>query len=279
MLTKVDISFNPPSPVKDKTMMTIGAKIHNIGLKEGRNIVVRFYNGAPPTNLIGEDLVLSIPGLGGTDWAEVQWNATPIGTYKIYVVVDPDGWIVESDEKNNMANKTIDIGVPLYEGWNLISIPYIQADTNLACVLSSITGSYNAVQWYNATDSNDQWKHNCTSKPSALNDLDDIDHVIGFWIHIIQSGETIFIFNGTQPTENQSITLYPGWNMIGYPSLTSYNRTEGLNNINFSQDVDSIWTYQTTMKKWEEIKETDYFEPGKGYWVHALFEKTWEIPL
>jgi parallel beta-helix repeat protein len=280
VLSRDDITFNPPSPVKDKTLITIGATIHNIGLKEGLNIVVRFYDGVPsPANLIGEDQIPSIPALGGVGLAEVVWSATPVGMHNIYVVVDPDNTIVETNEANNIANNTIDVGIPLSKGWNLISIPYIQSNTNLGTVLNSIDGSYDAVQWYNATDANDQWKHYQISKPSNLNDLDDIDHLMGFWVHITQPGETIFIFNGVQPIQNQTITLYPGWNHVGYPSLTSYNRTDGLNNVTFGNDIDSIWSYEATTQKWAEIGISDYFEVGKGYWIHVNVKATWEVPL
>jgi len=167
----------------------------------------------------------------------------------------------------------------LYEGWNLISIPSIQSDTNLDTVLSSISGSYDAVQWYNVSDNSDPWKHNSTKKPSHLNDLEDIDHTMGFWIHITQPGGILFQYPGIQPIENQSITLHPGWNLVGYPSLISYNRTQGLNNITFGKDVDSIWAYDTLTQKWEELGPSDYFEIGKGYWVHSKVEKDWDVPL
>ena len=47
----------------------------------------------------------------------------------------------------------------LYEGWNLISIPAIQPEYALSSVLSSISGLFDAVQWYNTTDLSDHWKH------------------------------------------------------------------------------------------------------------------------
>jgi hypothetical protein len=135
------------------------------------------------------------------------------------------------------------------------------------------------VQWYNVSDNSDPWKHSSIKKSSLLNDLDDINHMIGFWIHITQPGGVLFQYSGIQPTSKQTITLYPGWNLVGYPSLTNYNRTQGLNNITFGTDVDSIWAYDAATQKWEEIGELDYFEIGRGYWVHSKVEKTWEMPL
>jgi parallel beta-helix repeat protein len=167
----------------------------------------------------------------------------------------------------------------LYEGWNLISIPFIQTDTNLSIVLDSIKDSYDAVQWYNVSDTLDYWKHNHISKPSHLNDLNDIDHTMGFWIHITEPGGVLFQYNGTQPTSNQSITLHPGWNMVGYPSLYKRNRTAALNNIVFDQDLDAIWTFEAATQTWQEIGSTDSFELERGYWIHSKVTKVWDVPL
>jgi parallel beta-helix repeat protein len=167
----------------------------------------------------------------------------------------------------------------LYPGWNLISVPFIQSDTNLGKVLSSITGSYTAVQRYNASTSSDPWEHNCSLKPPHLNDFNDIDHLMGFWIYIIKPEGVLLEYSGTQPTSNQTIQLYPGWNLVGYPSLTSHNRTEGLNNLTFNTLVDAIWTYNATTQKWKEIGSSDYFDIGRGYWIHANTKCEWEVPL
>jgi parallel beta-helix repeat protein len=167
----------------------------------------------------------------------------------------------------------------LYEGWNLISIPLIQSDTNLGNVLSSISGSYDAVQWYNVSDSNDHWKHHHILKPPIWNDLEEINHKIGFWMHITEPGGVIFEYSGIQPVLNQTITLHPGWNLVGYPSLSDKVRLDALNNINFGSDVDAIWSYDTALYKWEEMTKLDYFERCRGYWIHSKVEKIWDVPL
>jgi parallel beta-helix repeat protein len=167
----------------------------------------------------------------------------------------------------------------LYRGWNLISLPYIQPDIFIGSVLKSIDGSYDALQWYNSTDFIDHWKHNNSQKPFKLNDLDRIDHTMGIWIHITAPNGVMFHYPGSQPVENQTINIYPGWNLIGFPSLTSHNRTEGLNNLIFGSDIDSIWTYKANIQTWKEITELDYFEVGRGYWVHSNVTKVLEVPL
>jgi parallel beta-helix repeat protein len=167
----------------------------------------------------------------------------------------------------------------LEPGWNLISIPYIQSDTNLKVVLSSIEGSYDAVQWYNTTYSKDHWKHYQILKPSHLNDLQDIDHKMGIWIHITDPFGILFQIPGIPIRENQTISLKSGWNLIGYPSLSNKDRATALNNIFFGSDVDSIWTYYAKSNKWKEITGSDYFEIGHGYWIHCKHDVVWEVPI
>jgi hypothetical protein len=111
------------------------------------------------------------------------------------------------------------------------------------------------------------------------NDLSRINETMGFWINIVQPGNTIFFYSGIQPTSNTTITLYPGWNMVGYPSLTSYNRTVGLNNLTFGKEIDIIQWYNSSTHTWHDLDDADYFEPKTGYWIHANTKCDWEVPL
>jgi outer membrane protein assembly factor BamB len=166
----------------------------------------------------------------------------------------------------------------LKQGWNLISIPLLQGDQDLTKVLESIDGYYDAVQWYDSNEKGDPWKHNKIGK-SFGNDLFELNETKGFWVHITQPGDTIFLINGTIPTENQTISLNPGWNLVGYPSLTNLDRSSGLNNLTFGTHVDSIWSYNSTTQKWNEMGGSDYFEVGRGYYIHSMDKELWEVPL
>ncbi|UCE74117.1 MAG: hypothetical protein JSV56_00050, partial [Methanomassiliicoccales archaeon] len=211
-----------------------------------------------------------------------SWKPPPLPNGKWYWhTYTSDMW--NTTAPNWAWNFTIDTtqsyGIQLSEGWNLISIPFIQMDTNLGNVLNSISGSYDAVQWYNVSDSSDPWKHNHTAKPPYMNDLHNIDHTMGLWIHVTKPGGVLFECSGILPSENQSINLHKGWNLVGYPSLSNKTREAALNNITFGPDVDWIFTFNASSQKWEQIGEFDYFERGRGYWLHSKVEKTWEVPI
>ncbi|UCG68286.1 MAG: exo-alpha-sialidase, partial [Thermoplasmata archaeon] len=164
-----------------------------------------------------------------------SWKPPPLSNGKWYWhVYTSDMWNTTAPNWvwNFTINSTIEsFDIQLYEGWNLISIPFIQIDTNLKSVLDSINDSYDAVQWYNVDDSSDHWEHYQISKPSDFSDLMNIEHTMGFWVHITEPGGVLFQCSGIEPTENQSVTLYPGWNLVGYPSLSNNSVSTALNNL------------------------------------------------
>jgi outer membrane protein assembly factor BamB len=164
-------------------------------------------------------------------------------------------------------------------GWNLISTPLIQSDTSLSSVLQSIDGEYEIIQWFNSTDMKDPWKHYEISKPPSLNDMNEINHKMGFWTYCSNLDGIIFGYNGNYPIQNQTITLKPGWNMVGYPSLSNKIRATALNNLTFGDHVDAILTYNASTQKFEKLSDSDYFEIGRGYYIHAKAKVDWEVPI
>jgi hypothetical protein len=188
--------------------------------------------------------------------------------------------VIDSDSQDNYPSMD-PVGniifLPL--GWNLISIPRIQSDSGLSAVLRSLEGFYNDVQWYDTSDNIDSWKHFRTSKSADLNDLSAIDHTKGFWIYITEPDGILFQYPGIQPISNQTITLHEGWNMVGFPSLRKHNRTVGLNDLTFGQEIELVEWYDAETQIWHDMGENDIFVPGRGYWVYARNECEWEVPL
>jgi outer membrane protein assembly factor BamB len=192
---------------------------------------------------------------------------------KVYVGTHGNGgriYCIGESTKPPPTNFTI-----LREGWNLISIPWIQPNQSISSVLDSIDGKYDAVQWY-SNDLDDLWKHHKVGKWIG-NDLFELNETMAFWIHINQTGNTTLYFNGT-PTSNRTISLNPGWNFVGFPSLTNHSRTNGLNNLVFGVDVDTIQWFNASTRTWQFMEVDDYFIPGRGYLIHSKVETSWEVP-
>jgi hypothetical protein len=96
---------------------------------------------------------------------------------------------------------------------------------------------------------------------------------------VTKPGGFLFEYFGSKPTINQTINLIPGWNLVGYPSHAKYNRTLGLNNIEFGGNINAIQWFDGKTKTWHNLSPDDFFIPGRGYWIHSNSEITWEIPL
>jgi hypothetical protein len=213
-------------------------------------------------------------------------------TENIFRAVDisswPDGehtiWVRGLDESGNwgnlvsiVLNKKPTYDIPLHYGWNLISLPLNQSTSDTSTIFSSIDGSYDGLSWFDIIDMDDPWKHMSTQKPPSLNDLDDVISDMGFWIHITEPGGVVFECPGTPFIKDVPVSLKPGWNHVSYPSLINKTRTDALNNIAFGPDVDSIWTYDSQIGLWEEIGEFDELEAGRGYWIHSMVDKIWNV--
>lgn len=224
---------------------------------------------------------------GGNFWSDYNGIDDFKGPYQDIPGSDGIGdtpYIIDADSQDNYPlmepniNRTFENYTILKQGWNLISIPLIQEKQNLSTVLQMIEGYYDAVQWYDINNPSDPWKHNKIDKLFG-NDLLKLNETMSFWIHIKQPGDTLYLYNGTQPSVNQTIEIRPGWNMVGYPALVNYNRSEGLNNLEFGIDVDTIQWYNASTKTWHFMEPDDNFILGKGYWIHSKVAKVWDVPL
>jgi hypothetical protein len=163
--------------------------------------------------------------------------------------------------------------VNLEVGWNLLSFPLIVADTSVLSVLSSIAGSWDIVQAFDASDKADHWKMYATFKPPPLNDLQNIDNTMGFWLHML-SPATLNI-SGLPPT-SMFIQMYAGWNLIGYPSL---DNTRTIVDVLFETGYDKpVEGYdENAPYLLSPLPDTYIMTPGEGYWVHVPSDVIWEV--
>ena len=161
--------------------------------------------------------------------------------------------------------------VSLNLGWNLISLPLEQGDESICEALSSIDGKWDYIQAYNALDP-DHWKTNATFKPGQLNDLQFLNHQMGFWINIIELNVTLTV-SGYIPVST-SIPLYTGWNLIGYPSLAN----ETVANAFWGTGADKVEVFDPGEPYLiREVGPTYLMKPGEGYWVHVPADTVWVV--
>ncbi len=197
-------------------------------------------------------------------WEFDQWGGDLVS------FANPDSITMDSNKAVIAYFTQITHDIALVTGWNLVSIPLEQADTSIATVLSSISGNYYAVKYYDATDQNDPWK---TYRVGATtNDLTDIDHTMAFWIDI--KAPCTFSPTG-EYAASTSINIYTGWNFIGYPSANkSTTLADALTGVSYDMiegyDGDDPYLLRT-------MAGTEMMMPGTGYWIHATSDSLWTI--
>jgi hypothetical protein len=162
-------------------------------------------------------------------------------------------------------------GIALSEGWNLISFPLIQSDESLDNVLRLIDGKWDQIQIYDPL-APENWKSKCTFKPGQLNDFDSISHKNGFWINITEPGVNLTI-TGYEPV-SVDIPLYAGWNLVGYPSLTTSTVYDAL----FDTGYDAVEGFNATAPyRISPLGDTYVMNPGEAFWVHVPADTVWTV--
>ncbi len=187
----------------------------------------------------------------------------------------------------NMS-KVISITVPfpgviqyqLKKGWNMISVlPYVP-DPTLGTVLSTISGDYDAVQSYNASQPSDPWKHYKPAGKPFGNDMDTITHEIGVVIHMTSDGVLTPAQNAPSSGDPIAVPLFTGWNFIGYPSTVSRSPSAALSGVPY----ETVQTYDEDTGIWLSydgagpyVDNLGVMELGKGYWIRITTDLIWVI--
>ncbi len=148
------------------------------------------------------------------------------------------------------------------EGWNFVSFNIDATDPCLESILededNGISGSYDRLIYFNA--SAQSWQSYVPYREEHYNDLEGWDLRMGIWIKM--NNEDTLVIKGTEPVETR-IDLYPGWNMVGYPS---HEPGEGL-----PTEIDKIGYFSPGEPYhivYDHEPEGFTFEPGNGYWIH-----------
>jgi hypothetical protein len=166
--------------------------------------------------------------------------------------------------------------IQLYEGWNMISIPPIYKTTDLITILSSISGDYDSAQWYDANDGNDHWKHYKVGKPFG-NDLTETYLNRGLLIHM--KNDAVLMPDLDMPDSGSSniVGMMPGWNFVGYPSVTSTPIDDALLGVPY----DMVQTYDALTGQWLTYDGSSgsltHMEMGRGYWIHCTGLVFWSV--
>jgi hypothetical protein len=174
------------------------------------------------------------------------------------------------------ANPVQTGSVTLRAGWNLMSLPLIPTNTDIANILASVMPNVISVQYYQ-----DATTGFIDYTPGAEgNTLTTMVDGKAYWIKMYAGGPYTLTFQGRKsntglgpctPTYPSSSTTFPiGWAMVGFKSSVNQTKEVYLEGI-CGTDYSTVSGYDpTTTDLWFDLGCTDNMTPGKGYWVKFL---------
>jgi len=106
-ISAADVTFSNPKPIQGETI-TISVAIHNTGLAQAENVSVQFYNGDPANggSLIG-DTVIPLIEADKVYTAGISWVIPALSECRIFITIDQQNLIQESNEEDNVAYNNI----------------------------------------------------------------------------------------------------------------------------------------------------------------------------
>lgn len=192
---------------------------------------------------VPQDVPLWMTGTGvQVDMKDVNNTALPAGTHDLTISTElpaPCGT------------------VPLDEGWNLISLPLIPNDTDIETILVGVSSNV-ATVWHYDTETK-AWS---SWAPVWSGDLLTMEDGKGYWIQM-NTADTLVVEGVEFPLPPALPPAYPvfeGWNLIGFKSCTPRTASDYLAAIEYTVMYDG---------QGQRIMDSDYLEPGCGYWLAA----------
>jgi len=235
-VTSADIMFNT-TLVEEGKNITINATIYNIGETDAQNVLIQFFEGNYNlSRQINGNFTYNFTA-GSNITLNVTWQVSGVGTFDIYVVVDPPiasgGNIVEINESNNYAFNRIEVGSYSIVYGNLTGLLNIRDLTNRTLYQWNVT-DYNSTKIYAVDfDSNVNWARlqaisRDTSNGFVVNDFRDIDLALRMENNTDSVNATWTLNNNPRLTNDYSVYLRP---LSNVPVVNSTNTSNFLTGI------------------------------------------------
>jgi len=146
------------------------------------------------------------------------------------------------------------------DGWNFVSFNLEPGITDLESILEhedyGIAGNYDSLMYFDSGS----WYSYVPDRADHFNNLGTWDHTMGVWIRM-NVDDTLTV-EGNEPGTT-TITLDPGWNMVGLPSSTAGNH-------DLPAEVTTVGHFDPAQAyNIAYVDAAGYeFSPGEGYWLY-----------
>jgi hypothetical protein len=174
--------------------------------------------------------------------------------------------------ESGYSNEVDAMSISLSQGPNLISLYRQPGDTDIASVLSSISGKYTSVWAF----IDNTWRAYDPVNP-GFSDLTTMDAGRGYWVEMNESATMIV----TGLVASNATDLVNGSNLVGYSSVHSLDTPDAITSIE-GQCV-SVWAFiEGSWKVYDPanpgFSDLTTMAPGYGYWIDVSGACVWNVP-
>jgi len=234
-------------------------------------------------------VTIDATGIGLTDAETLEAVEGEEDTYSATLEVgdvDADTYtltITATDLAGNDATEDVTVTVvaeltaynlELEEGWNLISLPLIPDDEDIATILADITDNVSQVRTFLYEDGG--LVEYFWLEGGAVGALDEMVDGQGYWIEMTVA--RTLVINGTESVVGQSIPpyydVYEGWNLIGFKAVDA-GAAEDYLGTSVTNISERMYGYNAAGSYYVRVDiEADNLEPGQGYWLAVSADGT-----
>ena len=171
-----------------------------------------------------------------------------------------DATLIDGTVECGTSSSAESFSKPLYEGWNLLSLPLNPEDNAASAVLSTV--SYNAIYRYNAE----------SKQFENIESTDAMNPGTGYFVHV--TGDCTWNYRG-YAYNSMNVSLEPGLNMVGWMNCSKEDIDDALSSI--SGDYRYVARWNTSAQKFEVynpkapsgFNDVTTIDRGTGYFISA----------
>jgi hypothetical protein len=185
--------------------------------------------------------------------------------------LDNHFYYVQANGTNSSAQSVMQVAKftkSVSQGVQLISIPLEQQDESFSTVFATI--SYDRIWTFDSTPGTGGWRAYDPGK--QWQGIQSIDFERGYWVDVTSPGQLTVA--GRVP-KSPVLHLYPGWNLISFPSFENYDVTR----VMAEAGATRVETSDLMSDPYHlvQITGTDPLRAGEAYWINVPIGVNWVL--
>lgn len=185
--------------------------------------------------------------------------------------ISNDQWRIE--KRNPVLPGLWVVGVPLVQGWNLISLPVVPISTKPSVALATIFPNATvSIIWSFTGSPMPGWKF-FNPKLTTGNTLTAIADGMGLWVQMTLPA-TLYVEGYVIPPAGSpsQYSLVAGWNLVGFKPQPDPTMSETVSTylagISGDYNTNNVWLYDNPTGTWIRTTGSTFIPVGEALWVH-----------